>query len=324
MELYGLVGIIDPHVFGDEKSFRELFVNNPTDTTLADLRDRLSHLCKRTLRKQVLKYIKYTKRHVFTQEFYSTKAEEKLYEQISEYLRRDALKALPNGQRKLMTMILRKLLASSSFAIAGTLETLVDRLELMLKDGTEQAKLDVSQDFETADEYSASDEFDDDEDDESFDGDLPSPDQPDEPLSEFEINAIKSEIADLKNYLSLAQSIRQNAKGEALLAALKSGFAMAENLGGARKAVIFTESRRTQDYIWQILSENGYDGKLMFFNGTNSDETSKRIYNEWKAKNPNRITASKSADMRTALVEHFRDNAQIMIATEAAAEGINL
>ena len=61
MELYGLVGIIDPHVFGDEKSFRELFVNNPTDTTLADLRDRLSHLCKRTLRKQVLKYIKYTR-----------------------------------------------------------------------------------------------------------------------------------------------------------------------------------------------------------------------------------------------------------------------
>lgn len=195
-----------------------------------------------------MKYIKYTKRHVFTQEFYSTKAEEKLYEQISEYLRRDALKALPNGQRKLMTMILRKLLASSSFAIAGTLETLVARLELMLKEGTDRAKLDVSQDFETADEYSASDEFDDDEDDESFDGDLPSPDQPDEPLSEFEINAIKSEIADLKSYLSLAQSIRQNAKGEALLAALKSGFAMAENLGGARKAVIFTESRRTQDY----------------------------------------------------------------------------
>ena len=324
MELYGLVGIIDPHVFGDEKSFRELFINNPIDTALADLRDRLSHLCKRTLRKQVLKYIKYTKRHVFTQEFYSTKTEEKLYEQISEYLRRDALKALPNGQRKLMTMILRKLLASSSFAIAGTLETLVARLELMLKDGTEQAKLDVSQDFETADEYSASDEFDDDEDDESFDGDLPSPDQPDEPLSESEINAIKSEIADLKSYLSLAQSIRQNAKGEALLASLKSGFAMAENLGGARKAVIFTESRRTQDYIWQILSENGYDGKLMLFNGTNSDETSKRIYNDWKAKNPNRITASKSADMRTALVEHFRYNAQIMIATEAAAEGINL
>lgn len=179
----------------------------------------------------------------------------------------------------------------------------------MLKEGTERAKLDVSQDFETADEYSASDEFDDDEDDESFDGDLPSPDQPDEPLSEFEINAIKSEIADLKNYLSLAQSIRQNAKGEALLAALKSGFTMAGNLGGARKAVIFTESRRTQDYIWQILSENGYDGKLMLFNGTNSDETSKRIYNEWKAKiqtalpRPNlpicaRLLSSISATMR--------------------------
>ena len=62
----------------------------------------------------------------------------------------------------------------------------------------------------------------------------------------------------------------------------------------------------------------------MLFNGTNSDPKSKRIYDNWRANNPSRITASKTADMRTALVEHFRDDAQIMIATEAAAEGINL
>ena len=319
MELFGLVSIIDPHVFGDEKSFRELFANNPSDEAFADLKNRLSHLCKRTLRKQVLKYIKYTKRHVFTQEFYSTKAEDQLYQRISDYLRREALQALPNGQRKLMTMILRKLLASSSFAIAGTLQALIARLEEMLKLGAPEHELDLSQDFETADEYSDSAECDD-EDDEIPDADAETP----EPLSPADIDAINLELADLKEYLSLAQSIRQNAKGEALLSALKRGFDMAQELGGARKAVIFTESRRTQDYIWQILSENGYAGKIMLFNGTNSDENSRQIYNAWKEKNPNRTTSSKSADMRTALVEHFRDNAQIMIATEAAAEGINL
>ena len=36
------------------------------------------------------------------------------------------------------------------------------------------------------------------------------------------------------------------------------------------------------------------------------------------------ITGSRTADLRAALVDHFREEAQIMIATEAAAEGINL
>ena len=80
-----------------------------------------------------IKYIKYTKRHAYTQKFESTKAEDILYNEVSEYLRRETLRALPNSQRKLMTMILRKLLASSSYAIAGTLESLIVRLEAMLE-----------------------------------------------------------------------------------------------------------------------------------------------------------------------------------------------
>ena len=135
---------------------------------------------------------------------------------------------------------------------------------------------------------------------------------------------IESEIADLKIYLSHALAIRENSKGKALLIALKEGFKMAKSFGGAEKAVVFTESRRTQKYLCELLSANGYKDKIMLFNGTNSDPESKRIYDNWRTNNPSRITVSKTADMRTALVEHFRDNAQIMIATEAAAEGINL
>src|SRR5450756_1979060 len=37
-----------------------------------------------------------------------------------------------------------------------------------------------------------------------------------------------------------------------------------------------------------------------------------------------RITGSPTADKRAALVENFRDESSIMIAPEAAAEGINL
>ena len=64
----------------------------------------------------------------------------------------------------------------------------------------------------------------------------------------------------------------------------------------------------------------------MIFNGTNSDPTSKAIYKQWLTQHSgtDRVTGSPSADMRAALVENFRDHASILIATEAAAEGINL
>lgn len=356
MELYGLVGLIDDHIFGDEKSFRELFVANESDDSFAELRSRLQKVCKRTLRKQVTKYVKYTKRHSYTQKFVSTKAEDLLYGEVSEYLRRETLQALPNGRRKLMTMILRKLLASSSYAIAGTLESLIKRLEDMLKSGlASSGKLDiedVESDFETAGEYQnfeglseaceaanassstsenldAESELDSDLDDEKYlDGESEDEDfdacKSSAPLSASERAAIEAEISDLKTYLKHALAIRENSKGKALLSALNEGFKMAKGLGGAEKAVIFTESRRTQQYLYELLSANGYAGKIMLFNGTNSDPESRQIYETWRKNNPGRISASKAADMRTALVEHFRDKAQIMVATEAAAEGINL
>lgn len=64
----------------------------------------------------------------------------------------------------------------------------------------------------------------------------------------------------------------------------------------------------------------------MLFNGSNSDKQSSAIYKVWKEKHKgtSRITGSATADKRAALVDYFRDEATIMIATEAAAEGINL
>lgn len=58
MELFGLVSIIDEHVFGDEKSFREQFIKGLNEETRNNLlRKRISPLCKRTLRKQVVEYV---------------------------------------------------------------------------------------------------------------------------------------------------------------------------------------------------------------------------------------------------------------------------
>jgi len=57
-----------------------------------------------------------------------------------------------------------------------------------------------------------------------------------------------------------------------------------------RKAVIFTESRITQNYLWDLLSKSGYKDKIILFNGSNNDQKSKEIYAAWIEKNQNRRT----------------------------------
>ena len=316
MELYGLVSLIDDYTFGDANSFRAQYARLTGDDLFQELKQRLKPVCHRTLRRQVLEYVPYTNRIPITQEFYPTDEEQTLYDMVSEYLQRDSLKALPSSQRTLMTLILRKLLASSTFAIAGALDSLARKLERQLKADT-ALRVDLAEDL--AEDYEAlpeiADEWSDDEEEEAP-----------ELLTPGDIAAIEAEIQDLQAFRDLAVSITENAKGGALLSALEAGFSKAAELGAAQKTIIFTESRRTQDYLVKLLSENGYEGKLVLFNGSNSDPQSKAIYEAWKEthKGTDRITGSRSADMRAALVDHFRNHASIMIATEAAAEGINL
>lgn len=268
MELYGLASIIDDRVFGDDKTFREMYVS-ATNIALRNqnLKKRLESLCKRTLRKQVTEYVRYTERHAILREYTPTAAEEKLYNDVSEYLRTDTLYALPNEQRSLITMVLRKLLASSSFAIAGTLQSLIKRLQDLL-DGVEtELLMDDYDSFEEMVDESSSD-----------DDDLT--DTEDDTIADLKHDTagIKAELARLSKFAELASGIHTNSKGDDLILALEQGFAKIEELGGQRKAVIFTESRRTQDYLFNLLSNNGYDGSIVFLNGTNNDEISTRIY----------------------------------------------
>lgn len=315
MELYGLASIIDDRVFGDDKTFREMYVSVAnTNIRNQNLKKRLDPLCKRTLRKQVSEYVRYTGRHAILREYTPTVNEEKLYNDVSEYLQTDKLYALPDGQRTLITMVLRKLLASSSFAIAGTLQSLINRLSDLLEGVEAELFLDDYDGFdELMDEASGDDEGEAAED--ILTADL-----------KHDQAGIKAELERLMRFAELASSINTNSKGDDLILALEQGFAKTEELGGQRKAVIFTESRRTQNYLFNLLSNHGYEGKIVFLNGTNNDEISRRIYAEWNKRHQNDglISGSKQADMKAAVVEEFRDSASILIGTEAAAEGINL
>ena len=313
MELFGLASFIDEHAFGDLKSFREQYSSLDAPEVFNTLKSRLKPFCQRTLRRQVTSYIPYTKRHPMVQEFTPEESEDRLYNLVSQYLQRDNLQALPSSQRSLMTLVLRKLLASSSFAIAGALDTLIGRMKAKLAQG-EPAELLADQldsDYESLNE--TAEEWDDDPAEAT-------------PLSPESRAALEREIRDLESFRALAVSIEHNAKGRALLAALDRAFSEAARLGAAKKAIIFTESRRTQEYLQRTLTDSPYGKGVVLFNGSNSDPRSREIYTDWLQRHAgsDRVTGSRTADMRSALVDYFRESGQIMIATEAGAEGINL
>jgi superfamily II DNA/RNA helicase len=319
LELYGLVSIIDDHLFGDLKSFKAQYrrADKYVDSGIyEELKERLKPVTKRTLRRQVLEYIQFTSRKAFVFEFFPSDSEHQLYTLVSDYLQRERLYALPASQRQLMTLVLRRLLASSSFAISGTFKRLEEKLLDVLKRHQENPlELEdfLNEDYEDYDELK--DEWED-------EAETPA----EKWYSEDELLEIKVEADLLGSFAQLAESIQVNSKGEKLIAALETGFEEGTKLGAAKKAIIFTESKRTQAYLAELLSKRGYTGKIVLFNGTNSDKGSRTIYQKWLAQNKDsdKASGSPSADMRAALVENFRDDSEIMIATEAAAEGINL
>lgn len=316
LELYGLSTIVDEHIFGDLKSFRANYVN---DNNLEELRERLQKFCKRTLRKDVLEYIKYTERHPLTQPFKSSNEEQELYNVISLFLQREDTYAIPKSQRILTTLILRKLLASSTKAVEQTLVTIRDRL-LEIKNGAITIKESIK-DLIDEDELSILEEN---QEDAEFENENNIEEEKEK--KGIDIKKLDNEIEEVSKFIAMANEIKVDTKSNALLVALKIGFDKMNELGANRKALIFTESRRTQDYLKNFLETNGYKNKVVIFNGTNSGIEAKEIYDKWIEKNHNngRISGSKVADKRNALIEYFRDEAEIMIATESAAEGVNL
>ena len=325
LELYGLVSIIDDYAFGDLKSYKSQYARLGEEGIFEVLKQRLAPICKRTLRRQVLEYINYTNRIPLVEEFYPFDQELELYDLVSSYLQKPVLYALPASQRQLITLILRKLLSSSTFAISGTMLTMKTRLENLLEkqkqfESIEQVEEEIISNYDDYDDLK--EEWADEEEDEETTNF-----SEDEPLTPEQIIEVKAEIQELTKFYELAKGIDKNSKGERLLVALKKGFEKLKELGANQKAMIFTESTRTQLYLKNILEGAGYpQDKLVLFNGSNTDAQSKVIYDQWLKKhiNTDKITGSPTADKRQAIVDYFKEEATIMIATEAAAEGINL
>ncbi|MFA0710861.1 SNF2-related protein [Vibrio splendidus] len=315
IELYGMSTLIDEHLFGDDKAFRKQFMQADSDQD--ELKARLAQFVKRTLRKQVLEYVKYTERKAITVPFTPTDEEQALYDAIEVFLEKDDSYALPKRHKHLTGLILRKLLASSSCAVMNTLQVMKSRLEQLRDKQPNKDERDIIQqiieddDLETdyLEEAEDSSEANDSNEERPVDKEL-----------------LDQEIAELGRFINQAEVIKNDSKASALLIALEQGFSQMAEMGASRKVIIFTESKRTQDYLSTVLSQHGYQDKIVTFSGNNSNPDATQVYRNWleQYQGSDRVTGSPQVDRRTALIDHFRENAEVMIATEAAAEGVNL
>ena len=310
MELYGLTSIIDDRLFGSEKSFRSQYGKGEN---LKELRQRISKIYTRTLRNDVREYINYTHRLPLTQKFNATDQEQELYQAVSEFLRRDDIYSVPAGQKKLTTMIVRKILASSTYALTFTLTHIKDRLLRML----EKQKMEDFDIDDLADELEDWQLYEDESEEEQDEQDLFDQD-------EIDVPRLKAEIETLDSFIRKAKAIKCESKASALTSALVESFKKLKEQGSLRKALIFTESTKTQTFLREYLEANGYEGKVVLFNGKASEPQTNEIYKRWCINHPDSVSGIKAADRRAAAVDYFKNEADIMIATEAAAEGLNL
>ncbi len=382
MELYGLTSFLDENYLGTEFSFKTLFANpvkkRGETARLKQLRERLmgnidsvtgmisGGILTRTLRKQVMGLIPFTNRHSVTEDFAPNENEMKLYDVVSNYLRRPVLASTKATQRNMMELVYRKILASSSFAIAGTLnnvahflakrlqrefDTLVEEINKIaenLKNESErkygrvlpeivfpvydktvaemeQIELPGLDDVET--NLSRLEEETQDADDLGEDELLSDKNKKfveREIDHKFTKDEVVHELKDVLSYYYLATTIDTNQKSQALVRVIDKVFKYAEKQTWPQKAVIFTESRRTQDHLEKLLEGIGH--QVILFNGSNASKRAQDVFGEWQKEFPKEAEeGSKSINLRKALIWKFMNQPNgILITTEAGAEGLNL
>lgn len=306
-DLHGLISFIDPRIFGPEKVFNKRYVEGQDYT---ELKKELAPVLYRTLRKDVGKYMDFKKRTCITVDFHLTDEENNLYDLVNGFLKREYLYSIPTANRSLIILVIRKLLASSSFALIDTFEVLKNRLEKLYQ-GTKSAK--AVEGFDLFWEF-VEDEIDESGFEEEDDEDIAVKKQ-----------KIQEELEVVQAIINTANSVKTNAKVEALKTAIQTALRQQEHDKIPQKVVVFTESKRTQKYIANELRKSGYEeSDIVLFNGDFDDPMTKEIYRTWQVKNYGNVNHGRSVEYKHAIVDYFQNNAKILIVTDAGSEGLNL
>ena len=293
-DLYSLANLIDEYFPKEEeeraRSWKTLLVRN--------------------LRKD--SDLPFVKRIAVTQNFQLSESERLLYERVDDFLSRDNLHCMRTGNRQLVKMTLRRLLASCPSNLGITLSRLEERLKETYRIHTEDLRPNVTMGKEQLLEIEHL---------------RLKKARIQQKFSPEEIRELHRETEDLHQLQILAKETKSVSKSDALVFALREGLKRLQKTGGKRKAVIFTEFLQTQAHIAHVLeSLHDFKGKTVLLNGDNRNLKAEKIYRSWKEKyrNSPRYKNHPSLDRKTALLDHFEKKADILIATDAAAEGLNL
>ena len=230
----------------------------------------------------------FKKRFPKTLKFKLSDNEQTLYNDVSRYVieQYNTLRKDKKRNVAFALMILQRRIASSMYALLRSLKRRKDKLEKILK-GDEERPKNINTDIEVIEDMEEEERWKREEEWES----VTAAKNPEE---------LRIEIEKLDELISQAKEIIKNeeeTKLKELRKAIESTEKNADSLKDA-KMLIFTESKDTLEYLVDKISKWGYS--VNYIHGGMKME--------------DRIKAEKT----------FRDETQIMVATEAAGEGINL
>lgn len=235
----------------------------------------------------------FTNRYTKTVTYNLSDSERELYNELSRYVKYQYNLAMEKqeARRRNITfalVILQRRMASSTYALLKSLERRKNRLEELLNE-PEPARVFVP--------LEAMEEVDDYEENERW-----KKEEEWERLSTAETRQeLEAEIKALDRLINMAREIlhrEEEIKLQQLRKVLDEGFGKIRETGGNEKILIFTESRDTLEYLVKKIRSWGYSVNYIH-GGMNLEE---------------RIKAESD----------FKNETQIMVATEAAGEGINL
>jgi SNF2 family DNA or RNA helicase len=225
-------------------------------------------------------------RHVHTVSFRLTDAEIELYNRVTRYVQDYFDKAKENRSITFALMILQRRLTSSAHAIHESLKRRKKRLEELLE---------LPQIVRQDEDYLRARNLTEEELEDMAEEEREKIERRLETLTIAQnIDDVKAEIAELERLIVQAEHVRQQ-EIESKLVKLRDQ--VLKYLDG-RKLLIFSEFRDTVNYLLEKLQVWGYSVVT--------------------------IHGQMRMDDRIAAEHAFRDHAQIMVATEAAGEGINL
>lgn len=316
-ELWGLVQYVEPTgtLLGDIATFRKVFCADDDRILIPgqehELKRRLAMVQRRTLRRQAQEFLDrpFTQRRCRLYEYAMSDDERSLYDDVTEYLLEPSLFAFSGRQRRLLLIGFHRRMASSLSALAASLENVAARLR-RLQQGlrADDALTDVYKDLEEEEE---------------------SEETAEESDAHIEPASLAAELARVEAFIARARSLPHDAKARSFQDAIRVIFDLARNGRGSGKAVVFTESITTQEYLLKLLRGIGLsDEDITLFRGVNDHARAHQALARWREEEGDRFAPgnkpSREVALRLALVHEFRTRSKVLICTEAGAKGLNL